>query len=199
MRNSRGSTAHGVRPVRRRTLMAKKRILLIGAAVINLFAFALPARAAATTTTFTLATGSLSISAPASSDLGTGSTGAGTLSAQLGSVTVTDTRGALLGTWTASVSSTDFTTGGATANETIAKGQVTYWSGVATATSGTAVFTPGQAAALNAQALSTSRTAYSAATIVGNNSASWNPTLTVNVPAAAVAGTYSGTVTHSVA
>ena len=33
----------------------------------------------------------------------------------------------------------------------------------------------------------------------GSNSASWNPTLVVNVPAAAVAGTYSGTVTHSVA
>lgn len=179
--------------------MAKKRILLIGAALLNVFAFALPARAAATTTTFTLATGTLSISAPASSDLGTGSTGAGTLSAQLGGVTVTDNRGALLGTWTASVSSTDFTTGGATANETIAKGQVTYWSGLATATSGTAVFTPGQATALNAQALSASRTAYGAASIVGNNSATWNPTLTVNVPAAAVAGTYTGTVTHSVA
>jgi hypothetical protein len=178
--------------------MAKKRIVLIGA-MLSMLALALPARAADTTTTFTLAAGSLSISAPASKDLGTGSTGAGTLSAQLGAVTVTDTRGALLGTWTASVSSTDFTTGGATANETVAKGQVTYWSGTATASSGTAVFTPGQATSGNAQALSASRTAYSAAAIVGNNSATWNPTLTVNVPAAAVAGTYSGTITHSVA
>jgi hypothetical protein len=75
---------------------------------------------------------------------------------------VTDNRGALLGTWTASVSSTDFTTGGATANETIAKGQVTYWSGPATATSGTATFTPGQLASVNAQDLSVSRTAFSA-------------------------------------
>jgi hypothetical protein len=178
--------------------MAKKRIVLIGA-MLSMLALALPARAADTTTTFTLAAGSLSISAPVSKDLGTGSTGAGTLSAQLGAVTVTDTRGALLGTWTASVSSTDFTTGGATANETVAKGQVTYWSGTATASSGTAVFTPGQATSGNAQALSASRTAYSAAAIVGNNSATWNPTLTVNVPAAAVAGTYSGTITHSVA
>jgi hypothetical protein len=179
--------------------MAKKRILLVGVAVFNVCAFALPARAAGTTTTFTLATGVLSISAPASSDLGTGSTGAGTLSAQLGSVTVTDNRGALLGTWTASVSSTDFTTGGATASETIAKGQVTYWSGVASATSGTAVFTPGQATSVDAQALSVSRTGYAATAVIGNNSASWNPTLTVNVPAPAVAGAYSGTITHSVA
>jgi hypothetical protein len=97
------------------------------------------------------------------------------------------------------VSSTDFTTGGATANETVAKGQVTYWSGAATASSGTAVFLPGQAAAVNAQALSVARTAFSASAIIGNNSASWNPTVTVNVPAAAVAGTYTGTITHSVA
>jgi hypothetical protein len=180
------------------TLMAKKRIVLVGA-VFGVLAFAFPARAADTTTTFTLAAGSLSISAPASSGLGSGSTGGGTLSAQLGTVTVTDSRGALLGTWTASVSSTDFTTGGATANETVGKGQVTYWSGAATASSGTAVFLPGQAAAVNAQALSVARTAFSASAIVGNNSASWNPTVTVNVPAAAVAGTYTGTITHSVA
>jgi hypothetical protein len=178
--------------------MAKKQTALVGA-VLSVLAFALPARAADTTTTFSLAAGSLSISAPASHDLGSGSTGGGTVSAQLGTVTVTDNRGALAGTWTASVSSTDFTTGGATANETIGKGQVTYWSGTATASSGVAVFTPGQAIAANAQALSVSRTAFSATAIVGNNSASWNPTVTVNVPAAAVAGDYTGTITHSVA
>ncbi|WJK42161.1 hypothetical protein O7608_07170 [Solwaraspora sp. WMMA2056] len=33
----------------------------------------------------------------------------------------------------------------------------------------------------------------------GNNSATWNPTLDVNVPLANIAGTYTGTVTHSVA
>lgn len=31
------------------------------------------------------------------------------------------------------------------------------------------------------------------------NSATWNPTLSVAVPAAAVAGTYAATITHSVA
>lgn len=178
--------------------MVRKWTALVGA-VFGVLVLALPARAADTTTTFSLAGGSLAISAPASKDLGSGSTGAGTLSAQLGTVTVTDGRGALVGTWTASVSSTDFTTGGATADETIAKGQVTYWSGAATASSGTAVFTAGQLLAANAQALSVARTAFSASVIVGNNSASWNPTVTVNVPAAAVAGTYTGTITHSVA
>jgi hypothetical protein len=32
-----------------------------------------------------------------------------------------------------------------------------------------------------------------------DNSAAWNPTLSVAVPAAAVAGTYAATITHSVA
>jgi hypothetical protein len=178
--------------------MAKKRIVILGA-VLGLLVVAVPARAADTTTTFSLAAGALSISAPASKNLGSGSTGSGTVSAQLGTVTVTDTRGVLLGGWTASVSSTDFTTGGATADETIAAGQVTYWSGTATESSGVGVFTPGQAAAINAQDLGAARTAFSGTALVGNNSASWNPTVTVNVPAAAVSGTYSGTITHSVA
>jgi hypothetical protein len=178
--------------------MAKKRTAFVGA-VLGVLALAFPAHAADTTTTFSLTAGSLAISVPASRDLGSGATGGGTVSAQLGTVTVTDTRGALAGTWTASASSTAFTTGGATASETIAKGQVTYWSGTVTASSGTAVFAPGQPLAADAEALSVSRTAFSASAIVGNNSASWNPTVTVNVPAAAVAGSYTGTITHSVA
>jgi hypothetical protein len=148
--------------------------------------------------TFSLTAGSLTVSDPADKSLGSAATGTASLSSQLGTVTVTDNRGSLLGTWTASVSSTDFTTGAASANETIVKGQIDYWSGAATATSGTAVTLPGQLLVANKQALSASRTAFSASAVVGNNSTSWNPTVVVNVPAQAVAGTYSGTVTHSV-
>jgi hypothetical protein len=36
-------------------------------------------------------------------------------------------------------------------------------------------------------------------TSTGISTASWNPTISVLVPPAAVAGTYSGTITHSVA
>lgn len=159
-----------------------------------------PSPAADTTTTFTLsAAGGLSISAPASKNLGSAATNAGTLSAQLGTVTITDDRGALLGTWTATVSSTDFTTGLATANETIAKASVSYWSGAATASTGTLTATPGQLLAANAVTLAASRTAFSASGIVGNNSVSFNPTVIVNIPASSVTGTYSGTITHSVA
>ena len=172
---------------------------LLLATTLALAALALPAAADTTTTTFTLSGGALSISVPASKNLGSAATGASTLSSQLGTVTVTDERGALAGSWTATVASTDFTTGGATTDETVAKSSVTYWSGAATSTSGTAVRVPGQATSANAQALGSSRTAFSATGVIGNNTTAWNPTLTVNIPSAAVAGTYSGTVTHSVA
>jgi hypothetical protein len=146
-----------------------------------------------------LTAGALSISAPASASLGSVGTGTATTSAQLGSTSVTDNRGTLLGTWTASVSSTDFTTGTATADETIAKAQADYWSGATTSTSGIGVFTPGQLLAANKVTLAAQRTAFSASALVGNNTAAWNPTVIINIPSDSVAGTYSGTITHSVA
>lgn len=158
------------------------------------------ARGANTSTTFTLsAAGGLSVSAPASTNLGSAATNAGTLSAQLGTVTVADDRGLLLGSWTASVSSTDFTTGTATAPETINKASVSYWSGAATASSGTMVAVPAQLLAVNAVTLAASRTAFSATGVIGNTSLSFNPTVVVNIPASSVVGAYSGTITHSVA
>jgi hypothetical protein len=162
-----------------------------------------PARAAsdATSATLTVTAGSLSITVPASKALGSVATGTATVSSQLGTVTVTDLRGQYLGTWTTTVSvqSGDFTTGGGTAPETISKARVDYWSGAATSTSGTATFTAGQANAGAKVTLSSSKTAFSATSIIGNNSAAWNPTVIINVPSAAVAGVYSGTVIHSVA
>ncbi|HEX2699177.1 MAG TPA: hypothetical protein VHM89_03105 [Acidimicrobiales bacterium] len=177
--------------------------LSTGLAVASAAGLAIPARAAVTgdtTTTFTLSGGLLSITVPASKALGSVATGsASTAAAQLGTVAVGDARGTLLGTWTASVSSTAFTTGAATANETIANSNADYWSGAATATTGTGVFLPGQATALAKVTLGSSRTAFSASALVGNNTASWNPTVNVNIPSAAVAGDYTGTITHSVA
>ena len=167
---------------------------------IGLGLFPAVAHAGTTTTTFTLTGGTLSISVPGSPvNLGSAATGAGTITGQLGNVTVTDNRGVLLGSWTAQVSASNFTTGGGTANETVGVGNVSYWSGAATSTSGTGTFTPGQATAGAAIALSTSgQTAFSGSSLVGNNAATWNPTLTVTIPSAAVAGTYTGTVTHTV-
>jgi hypothetical protein len=179
--------------------MRRRTVRLLVALVLGTAILSLPAHADDTTTTFTLSAGPLAISVPASASLGSMATGTASLSAQLGAVTVSDTRGALGEDWTATVSSTDYTTGGATADETIANDDVSYWSGAATAATGVAVRLPGQLLAANAQSLSTSRTAFSASATLGNNSTTWNPTLVVTIPSDAVAGTYSGTVTHSVA
>lgn len=163
----------------------------------SMVALAAPANAAQGVT-FTLTAGSLTVSDPANTSLGSVATGTASITSSLGATTVTDDRGALLGTWTSDVVSTDFTTGGATANETIAKANVSYWSGASTASSGVAVRVPGQLLAANAQDMSVSRTAFSATGVVGNNSTTWDPSLIVTIPSAAVVGTYSGTVTNSV-
>jgi hypothetical protein len=186
--------------MRNRTFMKLAAVATVAAA--SLAGLAVPAHAATTgntTTTFTLTAGVLAITAPSTANLGSVATGTASTSSQLGSVSVSDGRGALLGAWTTSASSTDFTTGGATSDETIAKASADYWSGAATSTTGVGTFTPGQANAGAKQAMSTSRTAFSASGVIGNNTASWNPTVIINIPSAAVAGVYSGTVTHSVA
>jgi hypothetical protein len=186
-------------PIQGVAVMQKIRsaIVCFAVLVITLGSFALSAYAdaAATTTTFVLAAGTLSISAPATSNLGNPSVtaGASSFSGQLGSVSVSDTRGNLVSAWTATVSTTSFTTGGATSNETVTGANISYASGTLT-TSGVGTFT-GQPGAT----LGTSKTAASLAAGVGNNSASWNPTLTFTLLSSQVAGTYTGTVTHSVA
>lgn len=158
------------------------------------------AGAADTTTTFSLTSGALSITAPASKALGSADiTATSVAGVSLGTVSVNDARGGLLGTWTASVTSTDFTTGTATAAETIAKANATYWSGAATASSGTQVLTPGQALETAKVTLAASRTAFGASGVTGTATASWAPTIGFTIPSGAVAGTYTGTVTHSIA
>lgn len=172
-------------------------VCLIGiAAVVGAFP-ASTAQAADTTVTATVEAGGLSISVPVTVDLGAGSPGT-TVSGSVGSVTVTDARAALEASWTASVSATAFTTGGGTPAETISNADVLYWSGPATATTGSGTFTPGQPTSGDAESLDSSRTTFSLTGGVGNDSATWNPTLSMNVPASAVAGTYTGTVTETV-
>lgn len=180
-----------------------RRIGLAFAGVTTALATIVPQAAYAATTgdttvTFTISAGTLDITVPASVSLGSGSPG-GSITGQMGAVEVTDLRAALTATWTTTVSSTDFVTGGGTPAETISNAAVSYWSGPFTATTGNAVPTPGQPTAAQAQALSVPRTAFSLTGGVGNNTATWNPSLIVAVPAAGVAGLYTGTVTHSVA
>ncbi|TKK87725.1 hypothetical protein FDA94_16220 [Herbidospora galbida] len=146
-----------------------------------------------------LANAGLAITAPTSRALGSTTIG-GQLSAQLGTVAVSDTRGSVTQiSYTATVSATNFTTTVGGNTSTISKPNISYWSGPATAVSGVGVFTPGQLAAANAIALTGSHTAFAVTSAVGNTSVSWNPTIIVRVPSSAAAGSYSGTITHSVA
>ncbi|MEV6864458.1 hypothetical protein AB0M44_26050 [Streptosporangium subroseum] len=156
-----------------------------------------PAPAVVSTDTTEQRAASLSISVPTSAALG-GAAPGGTISAYLGTITVDDAR-LVLANWTATVSATNFTTGAGSSAQTVGKGRVSYWSGPVTASVGIAVRTPGQLTALLAQDLSTPRTAFSKTAGVLGTSTSWNPALVVAIPNSAVAGSYTGTVTHSVA
>ncbi len=116
----------------------------------------------------------------------------------MGTVTVTAS-GLVAPSFTATVSSSNFTTGTGTPAETVLRASISYWSGPATASSGAQTAVPGQLTALQAQALSAPRTAFTSTGLVLSISTSWNPTIVVSIPAAAVAGSYTGTITHSVA
>ncbi|NWF26523.1 hypothetical protein HW130_09595 [Streptomyces sp. PKU-EA00015] len=142
--------------------------------------------------------GALSITVPAAVNLGTAFPGS-SISRQLGQVRVADTRGRRPATWTATVAASDFTTPGGGAARQISRSQVSYWSGQATSTMGPGTRVPGQATSAQAQSLSVPRTAFAKTSGNGNNTTAWQPTLIVAIPASAVGGTYTGTVTHSVA
>ncbi len=144
----------------------------------------------------------LAISVPATASLGSVSPG-GSLSTVLGSVTVTTT--GLVGqsaAWTATVSAVAFSTGAGGSDLTIPGSAVTYWSGPATASSGLSAqgCTPGQLTAATAVTMSAARTAFSCTgvSILGSTSLTWRPTITVNPGRSAIAGSYSGAITHSV-
>jgi hypothetical protein len=148
--------------------------------------------------TVTVMAGELSIAVPAAVDLGVAVPGAD-LSAPLGTVTVTDERSQLSAIWVATVTASDFTTGGAGPSETIPAGTIEYWSGPATATTGTGSFVPGQLTSADAVPLDQGRAAFGKSSGDRDNSAAWSPTLVVHIPIEVVAGTYTGTITHSVA
>ncbi len=175
------------------TMRRSRRAALV-AATTGLTSLALvgvhtPAEAADTVTTFTItAAGGLSISAPASADLGSVGSGTTTVSGNLGAVTVTDERGLILGNWTATASSTDFAHD-SNATYDIAKAGAVYASGAVSGDGGAAV---GAGGSLAAPVVAATRLG------AGNNTVSWDPTVTVTLSPTAVVGTYTATITHSV-
>ncbi|MER5421653.1 hypothetical protein [Streptosporangium roseum] len=140
----------------------------------------------------------LEITVPASASLGSSVVGS-TISASLGTVTVVDSRGGVP-PWTATVSATDFTTGGGSPAQTIAKTNIAYWSGPSTASSGGGSRTAGQNTAAQMVSLSAPAIAFRGRKQAGAPSfTSWEPTLVVTIPPLAAAGLYTGVITHSVA
>lgn len=171
--------------------------------VVRRFRVGLPLSAALAILTVLLtqspAFAAVAITVPSSKNLGSVATGTSTLSAQLGTVTVTAS-GLIAPNFVATVTATVFITGAGSANQTIGKASIFYWSGPATSFTGLlAGGTPGQANAAAAVDLSVPRTAFSGQGTLLTISGAWNPTIVVHIPAAAVAGTYTGTITHSVA
>jgi hypothetical protein len=139
-----------------------------------------------TIATFTLAGGSLDITSAPDAALGNGAPGVASVTGSLGAVGISDTRGSTMG-WVVSASSTSFVnaTGSASTG-------VVYNSGAATASTGTVAAVSRGNTDIRAEADVASGNA------TGNNTASYNPTLTVSLPANALAGDYAGTVTTSI-
>ena len=164
--------------------------LTLTAASVGAF---VPAHAADTTVTFTITSnGGLAVTAP-----GTGTLtdvniagGAATATGDLESVQVTDTRGALVANWTATVTSSDFKNG-TDPNKTIPASRLTYTaSPSASLGTGVPAFTPGVFGTLSPTVT------YAG---VGNSTVSWVPNLSLSVPATAPVGVYEAVITHSVA
>ncbi len=184
--------------MRARKLLVVAAITVVATGVISGTASAAPTDTGVVT--FDVDAGTLDITVPATADLGGGTAGL-PLSGELGPAIVDDGRASADASWETTVTTTDFTTGAGVPSETVPAAVVDYWSGPATATTGDGTFTPGQADPAAAAALDNvdPLTAFTHAGGTGNNTASWNPTLVVNIPLANVAGVYTGTVTHSVA
>ena len=182
------------RPCTRRQTVALT--ALVTALVIGVLAPGAQAAPGDTAATFSIAAGSIGISVPTGPvSLGSTATGAASLANRpLGNVTVTDARGALVATWVTTVSSTNFTTGTATTNETVLNSAISYASGSpVTGSSGSGTFVPS-----TALTLATPGPAAAWTLGVGNNTQVWNPQLSFTLLPTQVAGTYSGIVNHSV-
>ena len=145
--------------------------------------------AANTPVQFELGAGTLTISAPtALVDFGNVAAGATSVGGLLGPVVVTDNRGGATA-WTATVASTAFVNGAST----IPASDITYTPGTASTTGGVTLAAPVTGN------LTSPRVAQATSVVSGTNTATWNPGITVTIPAGAVTGVYAATITHSVA
>jgi hypothetical protein len=165
----------------------RKHLTIAAAATALLAGTALPAAADDTATTFEIISGPLAFTVQPAADLGPDASGATAISGSLGLVSVTDARGGTA-EWAVSAASTAFA--GLLGSSSTA---VSYSGGVVTET-GSITVADGSAVAIGGAAAQV----VVPSVLSGNNTASWNPTLTVTMPTSALADDYSGTVTTSI-
>jgi hypothetical protein len=164
-----------------------------------------PGTSEGTPVTFTVTTtGTLNVTVPSVTvNLGPGAVGTTIGPTALGNVTVTDYRATNPSNWTATVSSTLFTNGADTIPVTAASYLIPSVNADTTANGGVNSLLPLATGIVNSAASAITFTG-GAQTVVaetgadGDNAATWDPTIAVAVPALAVAGAYTGTITHSV-
>ena len=159
----------------RRIIIATAGLFIGGAGVL---ALAAPAFAADTPVTVQITGGDLAISAPAASvKLGTapGSSGTQNVTGLLGSVVVSDQRAGVAG-WVATAGYTDFA---GSAGGSILASTVGYVPGTALVV-GTSTVTP-----ITLAAMTTPGTVQTATAVSGANTATWNPSIGVPIPAGA--------------
>jgi hypothetical protein len=175
-------------------------LVVTAAAVALIGGSALPAMAGTTgtptdtITTFALTGGDLALSVPTNAGLDSKAAGQTAITGFLGTTSVTDLRGGTA-PWTVTAGSGvfDLTTGTVATSKSTS---VHYTAGALdnTGTAGSITVTsPGST-------LITSPTSVLAPTnLSGNNFTSWDPALNVTMPASSLAGSYTGTVTTSIA
>ncbi|MFG2843359.1 hypothetical protein ACGF12_09305 [Kitasatospora sp. NPDC048296] len=173
-------------------MIVRTRILSVAAAAA-LLALVQPGLATAkddpsTAVTFVVTSGALTLSVPASAALGSGAPGT-TISAPIGACSVVDDRALVSASWTVTAAETDFVNGA----QTIPATDATYTVGTVT-TTGTITVT-----GTNVTLSNSAQTVVTGTAGVGDNTATWDPTVAVNVPAGAVGGIYNGMLTQSVA
>ena len=145
------------------------------------------AAAGDTTTTFSINGGALSVTVQTDATLNNAGTGATSISGQLGNVSVTDNRGGTAN-WSVNATSTAFSEGlGPDSTAVSYNAGAISETGVSVILDGTDVTLTGTAAKVAGPTA-----------VTGNNTASWNPTLTVTLPGSALAGDYTGTVNTSI-
>jgi hypothetical protein len=182
--------------------MRNRRIVTLAVSASALLGMAVAAPAASAddvTTTFSVTAGTLSVASAATTvSLGSSTATAlgTTVTGKLPAVTVTDARASAAG-WTSKVASTDFVNGTQTIAASKAKTYILTTDGP-TVVSGVVVPTTTATSALTGIALSSTAANLVSATATGSNEVSYTPTVEVTIDSTVLAGTYSGTITHTV-